>query len=107
MSLFNFKMVLIVLFIITACDKNIFHDEKKSEPHENKAPETYLFLFVSNDSSLGIDTTASKQVVHWWGDDPDGEVVGYYIQWNYQAEPVWTTAEYDTFFVPNLPDAVA
>ncbi len=94
------KIVLISLLALFACDTNIFHDEKESEPYGNQAPETYLFLFVANDTLLGIDTTASRQVVHWWGDDPDGEVIGYYIQWDYQSEPVWTTAEYDTFYVP-------
>ena len=104
-----------IVFIITAvlifcCDKNPFHPEKKSNPLSNQPPETYLFLFIPTDSTgmadttsvdmTGIDTTASKQVLHWWGDDRDGQVIGYYIQWDYQDEPIWTTSEYDTFYVP-------
>jgi len=103
-SRFKIKTIFLVFLILFACDTNIFHSEKKSNPLKNKPPETYLFLFVANDSAIGIDTTASKQVVHWWGEDPDGEVIGYYIQWNYQSEPLWMTAEHDTFYVPIRTD---
>ena len=104
-----FTTIFIALLIIF-CDKNPFHPEKNSQPTGNKPPETYLFLFVMSDTvsspdsvyidSVGIDTTASKQVLHWWGDDSDGEVIGYYIQWDYQSKPIWTTSEYDTFYTP-------
>jgi len=77
----------------------------------NQSPETYLFLFPApdtsdNDSSTytGIATTVSKQILHWWGDDKDGQVMGYYYQWDYQDTPVWTTSEYDTFYVPIRTD---
>jgi len=98
------KLTFLVVLIFVSCDLNIFNEEKKSNPVQNLAPETYLFLFTLNDSTIGIDTTASKQIIHWWGDDPDGNVIGYYIQWNYQPEPVWMTEEYDTFYVPIRTD---
>ncbi len=87
------------------CEENILHSSKDSKPLQNQPPDTYLFLFPASDStgqpdSIGIDTTASKQVLHWWGQDPDGEVAGYYIQWNYQTEPKWVSSEYDTFYLP-------
>ncbi len=94
------------------CTENPFDAKKQSNLQKNKAPETYLFLFVvpdtiivqdstSTDTTItGIDTTASRQVLHWWGDDSDGQIIGYYIQWDYQSEPVWVTNEYDTFYVP-------
>ena len=97
--------------------KDPFGDDRASKPAGNLAPETHLFLHVNqsqvtlNDTlangqivvkvyTVGLDTTPSRQIVHWWGDDPDGEVAGYYYQWEYQAEPLFTTAEYDTFYVP-------
>ena len=101
---------MLIFILIVFCDKNPFHPEKKSLPIGNQPPETFLFLFVMPDTvitadsviidSVGIDTTTSKQVLHWWGDDSDGEVIGYYIQWDYQSEPAWTTSEYDTFYTP-------
>ena len=103
--------LLICLFIM--CAKNPFHPEEKDDLKTNNPPETYLFLFVDTNNptqessatdSTGLDTTASMQVLHWWGDDNDGRVIGYYIQWDYDAEPKWTTTEYDTFFVPIRKD---
>jgi len=109
-----FVIGVIAMIVMIHCDKNPFHPEKKSNPVGNQPPETYLFLFIAADSTgagdslsvdeTGIDTTTSKQVLHWWGDDPDGQVIGYYIQWDYQDEPTWTTSEYDTFYVPIRTD---
>ncbi|MBN1348983.1 hypothetical protein JXJ21_06210 [candidate division KSB1 bacterium] len=102
----------ILILVLFSCDQNPFHPDKTPHPFDNNAPETYLFLFMVPDTSIvtdsvksdtiitEFDTTASKQVLHWWGDDSDGHIAGYYIQWDYQTEPIWTTAEYDTFYVP-------
>lgn len=73
-----------------------------SNPHPNQRPDTRLFIQPTED---GFDTTYSTQVLHWWGSDPDGEVMGYFYQWNHFTEIkpdsfVWTTAESDTFHVP-------
>lgn len=102
-----FAIFIIMQVLIFCCDKNPFHPKKESHPKGNQPPETFLFLFIAEaglDSvavdSVGIDTTTSKQVLHWWGDDSDGQVIGYYIQWDHQDEPTWTTSEYDTFYVP-------
>lgn len=104
-------LIFILILMFSFCDKNPFHETKKSHMIGNQPPQTFLFLFVAPDSnstgsvdSVGIDTTAAKQVLHWWGDDPDGSVIGYFIQWNYQAEPIWTTSEYDTFYTPIRQD---
>lgn len=108
----SISIILYLVLFVTTCNENPFNAEKTSNPLDNKAPETYLFLFVNSDTIvvqdslssdttiIGIDTTASKQILHWWGDDSDGQIIGYYIQWNYDAAPVWTTNEYDTFYVP-------
>lgn len=96
--------ILISGFLFSVCEENPFHQDSDSRMLENKAPETYLFLFVVPDTAagdtIGIDTTSSRQVLHWWGEDSDGEVVGYYYQWDYQSESHWTTSENDTFYVP-------
>lgn len=42
---------------------------------DNLAPETHLSLVP--DSTLR--TTPSRQHLHWWGDDPDGLVRGYFV----------------------------
>ena len=103
---------LAVLLSMASCDRNPFHKERQGRPLGNRAPETFLFLAVKPDTVfiptpqgtdtviVGLDTTASRQVLHWWGEDADGEVVGYYIQWDYQSDRQWTTAEYDTFYLP-------
>jgi len=98
---FNYLLILLSGVLFSVCDNN---PTDNGNTLTNKAPETYLFLFVVPDSAagdtIGIDTTASKQVLYWWGEDSDGEVIGYYYQWDYQSEPHWTTSENDTFYVP-------
>ncbi len=119
---FRYYILLAIVFLVAVqCSiKDPFGDEKDSQLLENQPPETHLYLFVDQQQitqfdtvqagdttqiipktyTTGIDTTPSKQIVHWWGDDPDGQVVGYYYQWDYETEPTFTTAEYDTFYVP-------
>ncbi len=56
--------------------------EKISDtPLANRPPATYLTFYP--DSSLA--TTTSRQVLHWWGDDPDGEVVMFLYTWDINA----------------------
>jgi len=107
-----YKLLLLLLsFLWVTCDTNPLHPDKNGELMGNQSPETYLFLFPAPDTSAGdssnytgLATTVSKQILHWWGDDKDGQVVGYYYQWDYQETPVWTTSEYDTFYVPIRTD---
>ena len=80
----SFGVLLILLFFLVMCDTNPFHPDKESQPVDNQPPETYLFLFLPTDSTAGQDslvapgiaTTPSKQIIHWWGEDKDGQVVG-------------------------------
>ena len=53
-------------------------DDPVSNPAGNQAPKTGLFLYP--DSS--IIKQPSRLQVHWWGDDPDGFIVGFYIRWD-------------------------
>ena len=53
-------------------------DDPVSHPTGNQEPKTGLFLYP--DSS--IIKQPSRLQVHWWGDDPDGFIVGFYIRWD-------------------------
>ena len=98
----KYFLALIILTVIStigyfSCEKGL-----TSNPYPNQRPDTKLFI---QPTEAGFDTTYSTQVLHWWGSDPDGEVMGYFYQWNHFAEInadsfVWTTAESDTFHVP-------
>jgi len=106
------------LFIV-ACEslENPFLDDLPSDGIENAAPETHLFLTFAPDridtvlSDSGTDTsfvyhrfiadtTTSHQVMYWWGEDSDGEVVAYHYRWNFEENWTRSTAESDTFFLP-------
>lgn len=110
------------IWALVSCDgiKNPFLDELKESENVNNPPETYFFIFFNSDTTItqdtvyensqavlvrdtvitSLDTTTSRQEIHWWGEDHDGEVIGYYYQWDFMAEPVFTTAEAGTFYVP-------
>lgn len=70
-----FRLTAVVLFsiIFISCSEKLVDN-----PVSNLPPTTGLFL--------NPDTTISKQPsrlqLHWWGDDPDGLVVGYYLSWD-------------------------
>ena len=73
-----FKVVKVIsifflVFISFTCTKDIVDN-----PIGNKPPHTGIFLYP--DSS--ISSQPSKINVHWWGDDPDGFVIGYYFSWD-------------------------
>jgi len=78
----------------------------------NVPPVTYLSI-VGTD----LDTLDYRQVMHWWGSDPDGNVVGYLLKWDGGWSPppdatrwpadtsfVFTAATTDTFEVPTSGD---
>ena len=67
-----------------------------TQPRENQPPETFVFI-APPDSATMLDTTTSLQVVAWYGNDPDGEVVGFYYAWNDTSDWVWTEQWQDTF----------
>ena len=118
MKRYRLTIPIISLLLWIACDlQDPFGDRRKDLPKDNRPPETHLFLMVNqqviteqdtldngtivvNTYTAGLDTTSSKQIVHWWGDDPDGHVSGYYKLWNYPDSATNTIMEYDTFYVP-------
>ena len=64
---------IIITFLISSCVKDV-----ADNPIGNQPPHTGVFLYP--DSS--ISSQPSKINIHWWGDDPDGFVIGYYFTWN-------------------------
>jgi hypothetical protein len=80
-------------------------EEHTSAPVGNLPPETHLFLQFPEDE--GPSPSPSRQVLHWWGDDPDGEVVSYWYMWDYYEDWEWTTVECDTFYVPIYSDTAS
>jgi hypothetical protein len=60
--------VCISVFLQFGCKENI-----ADRPLANQKPRTFLWLFP--DSTIGVGI--SRQHLRWWGEDPDGVVVGY------------------------------
>ncbi|MCI0493373.1 hypothetical protein L0Z72_00070 [candidate division KSB1 bacterium] len=95
----------IFLLIFVLCEILVLGCGQKitDNPIANQPPETRLTFYP--DGSLA--TTTSRQVLHWWGDDPDGKVVLFLYTWDnnlpvppgYQSSEGWTitTANLDTF----------
>ncbi|NOZ76066.1 MAG: hypothetical protein GXO90_11965, partial [FCB group bacterium] len=48
--------------------------------------------------------TTSRQVLHWWGEDQDGDVIGYFYKWNVDTAWTYTTKEMGLFYVPIRTD---
>lgn len=69
-----FAIVLLAGVVLVSCSER-FVDNKI----ENQPPDTKIFLFP--DVANEISKQRSKLQIYWWGDDPDGFVIGYYIKW--------------------------
>jgi len=99
----RFCFLLMLAGLISGCNK-----DKPSQPYPNRPPETRLFLVLGD--SLGVpdttampDTTTSMKILYWYGDDPDGEVIGYQWAWQDTQSPgawTFTPLTMDTFYVP-------
>ena len=89
-------LIILALFLMGACKENIVDN-----PIQNKAPNTSLFLYPDS----GISKQRSRLHLHWWGDDPDGLVVGFYFKW-VGLDSAWHfTAKNDSVF--SLPIGTA
>ena len=57
------------------------------------------FIWDTLDQAFSTIST-SRQELHWWGEDPDGSVVGYYYKWS--SDSIWTYTSYESgiFYVP-------
>ncbi len=65
--------IISLALLLSSCFKDMVNN-----PIGNQPPKTGIFLYP--DSS--ISRQPSKIDVHWWGDDPDGFIVGYYFSWD-------------------------
>lgn len=83
---------LIISLVIVSCKDDIVNN-----PVENQPPNTGLFLYP--DSTIGQQQ--SRLQVHWWGDDPDGIIFGFYFKWE-GIDSAWnfTTSNDSLFSLP-------
>jgi hypothetical protein len=65
----------IVFFVILALLQSGCVKEMSNQPLANQTPKTFFWLYPDS----GIATGISRQEVRWWGEDPDGYVVGYLL----------------------------
>ena len=79
-------LLFIGIIILTSCIK-----KPTETPIENIPPDTHIFVEGI------VDTVPAKQVIHWWGNDPDGHVVGFYYNWDDDPDTIFTTLKVDTF----------
>jgi len=85
------SLIVFTFFIagLISCSK-----EGVNNPVGNQPPDTGLFLYP--DST--INQQPSRLNVHWWGDDPDGVILGFYFKWE-GIDSGWTfTASNDSIF---------
>ncbi|MFQ5604825.1 MAG: hypothetical protein ACE5HS_16260 [bacterium] len=101
------SLFILVQLFWTNCSKDI------TGTSANQPPETHLSVFLA-DSAAVVDTSSSQLVLHWWGDDADGLVIGFV--YSFFGKPSlsdtldarglkgFTTALSDTFNVPVGPN---
>ncbi len=90
MNSINKIIILLILgTLVISCNESLVDN-----PVGNKSPDTYISLFP--DSSIAQQRSRLK--VSWWGDDPDGLIVGYYFKWE-GIDSSWTfTTRTDSLF---------
>ena len=96
---FIIKALVVVIIIITA--QFCADDSLTGTKIENSSPDTYLFLYPDSN----ISQQSSQLQVHWWGDDPDGLIIGYYFKWEGISDSWTFTTKNDSLF--SLPIGTA
>ena len=99
---------ILILLLVAAMPSLFGCEEDGGSLPPNITPTTYLSV-----QGAEIDTVEYRQILHWWGTDPDGSVIGYCIRWDGEWEPpadaircafdesfAFTTVATDTFVVP-------
>ena len=91
------KKILLVISFATLVFLLSCSEDPVSNPIGNRLPDTGLFLYP--DSTIGQQF--SRLQVHWWGDDPDGLILGFYIKWE-GIDSTWsfTTSNDSIFSLP-------
>lgn len=65
----------LILFTAIALFNSCRKDEIINKPKPNIPPRT--FLWIQTDTTHDLNPTISRQIIRWWGEDPDGLVRGY------------------------------
>lgn len=88
----NSLLSTVFVFSFYSCTEDI-----TDVPKGNSPPETGIFLYP--DST--ISQQPSRVYVSWWGDDPDGLIIGFYTKWE-GIDTSWnfTTSNDSTFSLP-------
>lgn len=89
---------IIALTLVSGCEKNL------GRRPQNRPPETGIFVEGQ------LDTVIYIVKLHWWGQDSDGEVVGFYYWWTCadtaSSDTVFTTGRSSDFTLP-VPNGFA
>ena len=121
---------LFVLIFFLSCNRWEYDD--LSDQVEPNIPQTYLSLIALDtifstvdslgniiyainefpDSDYVWDTlsqafttiTSSRQELHWWGEDTDGDIIGYRYKWSSDSSWTFTDLESGVFYVPIRSD---
>jgi hypothetical protein len=101
LALITALAVAVMAGFLAGCSKDL------GRPRSNSSPETGVFV------EGPLDTVNYAVKMYWWGQDVDGEVVGFYYRWTCDdpAVPVdtnwvFTTATNQDFILP-VPDGFA
>lgn len=81
-----------IAFVLLALVLFGCRDHIADNPTAGQQPKTYLWLFP--DSTVGVGV--SRQHLRWWGDDPDGVVIGYLFSFKIVTENVTSLPLPDT-----------
>ncbi len=88
----DFKKILPILILLsifyTGCKKESPIDLKPNVP-----PKT--FLWIQTDSTQTLNPTISRQIIRWWGEDPDGFIKGYLFAY-FKVDSPFTAISFDT-----------
>ena len=87
------KFAKLIIFLLTVWTVTCYK-KPVSKPVPNIPPETYIFL------SDTTDTVGAKQTLFWFGNDPDGIVIGYYLAIDDTSQKIFTTRNDSTFVFP-------
>ena len=79
-------LLIVITLLLASCSK-----KPKEKLVPNIPPQTYIYV------EGRVDTVPAKVFLRWYGNDPDGYVVGYYYNWDDDSDTVFTTANCDTF----------
>ncbi|MDI6767227.1 MAG: hypothetical protein QME52_10435 [Bacteroidota bacterium] len=82
--------IFLTALLFLSCEK-----ESPVNPKANLPPKT--FLWIQTDTTQNLTPVISRQVVRWWGEDPDGWIKGYLYAY-YNADSILNN---------QLPDTVA